>query len=338
MKKTLLLAAALFVLPLVLFAADRVVVLEIGTATWCPPCAAAARGAEDLAEEHPGKVLIVEYHNSDEFSNTYANTRNSFYGVTSIPTAVFDGVEKVIGSSGSNNFFTYNAKYNARASIEPPLTIDLKHTIDAFASTSGTVRATITNVSAEEVSGYIRFTVTESHIPYSWQGLDHLEFVERDMLPNASGQFISIAAGADTLIVRDYFIDESWSYFTEDENIEFGCFVQDLSKEIIQAAVIEFGDTVYISALEEYESPFSLSTPTVVSKQDFVELSLDASLDVDVSLYNSLGRRLGTLHRGVLDAGTHRIEVKADVLPAGVYFINVRAGVYNKVGKLLILH
>lgn len=337
MKKTLLVTVLLFVLPLALFAADRVVVLEIGTATWCGPCAAAARGAEDLAEEHPGKVLIVEYHNRDDFSNSYANTRNSFYGVTSIPTAVFDGVEKVIGSSGSNNFFTYNARYIARAAIEPPLTIDLKHTIDAFASTSGTVRATITNVSSEDVSGYIRFTVTESHIPYSWQGLDHLEFVERDMLPNAGGQFISIAPGADTLIVRDYVINESWPHFTEDDNIEFGCFVQDISKEIYQGAVCEFGDTVYISAVQEYESPISLSTPTVVGKQDFIELSLDTPMDVEISMYDCLGRKLETLHKGVLEAGNHRIEIKADALPAGTYFIKVTAGVYNRIGKLLIL-
>ena len=336
MKKAFLLTVLLIILPLALFAANRVVVLEIATGTWCGSCPYAARAAEDLGAEHPGEVLIVEYHNADDFVNSYANSRLGFYGVQYLPTGIFDGV---VWRVGGNEASLYESTFQTRKAIESSLEIELKHTINPLlASTSGTVRATITNVSGEEVSGYIRFTVTESHIPYAWQTENSLHWVERDMLPNAGGQFVSLAPGADTLIVRDYVINESWSYFTEDENVEFGCFVQDISKEIVQAAVIEFGDTVYISPVQEYESPFSLSTPTVMGKQDFIELSLDASLDVDISLYNSVGRKLETLHQGVLDAGAHRIEIEANALPAGTYFIKVTAGVHNQIGKLLILH
>jgi len=335
MKKTLLLVAALTALPLALFAAERVVILEIGTATWCPPCAAAARGAEGLAEEHPGKVLIVEYHNSDDFSNNYANTRNSFYGVTGIPTAVFDGVEKVVGSTGSNNFFTYNAKYMARTAIEPPLEISLTRTTNALASTSGSLKATITNVSNEEVSGNAHFTVTESHIPYSWQGLDSLFFVERAMLPHAFGEEITLAPGENITLTRSFTIDETWPYFTEDDNIEFGCFVQGADKEIYQGAVLEFGEPT--SLQEDRDLAFSLNIPAVVGRKGSVELSLNATCEVSLTLYDATGRLVKTLHAGSLSAGSHLIDIRTDALPAGAYFIKATAGAYNRIGKLVIL-
>lgn len=341
MKKTFLLSVSLIILPFVLFAVDRVVVVEIATGTWCPNCPAAARGADDLAEEHPDKVLVVEYHGgsaTEPFMTSETQQRISYYGISGYPTAVFDGLEQVIGGSyGGNMFFYYNAQYNARAAVEPPLSIDLKQIIDAFASTSGTLEATVTNVSEETVSGYVRFTVTESHIPYTWQGMDNLDFVARDMLPDAGGQFVSLAPGEDIVVSRDFVIDEGWPYFTEDENIEFGCFVQGVSKEIYQGAVREFGDTATVAVEDGSNFPFALKAPTIIRKQDFIELSLDAGVDVDISLYNSIGRKLETLHKGVLDAGAHRIEIKTDALPAGTYFIKVTAGVCNQICKLLIL-
>ncbi len=331
MKKSLFLIAALLALPLALLAADRVVVLEIGTATWCPPCAAAAKGAEGLAEEHPGKVLIVEYHNNDNFSNNYANARNSFYGVTGIPTAVFDGVEKVVGSTGSNNFFAYNAKYNARAAVEPPLTISLKDITGSLQSTSGTLQATITNVSGSTVEGKVHFTVTESHIPYAWQGMDNLHWVERTMLPDANGEAISLAAGEKKVIERTYEIDTDWYGFTEDYNIEFGCFVQGSNKEIYQGAVLKIGETTGLE--EEADFVFSVNAPAIVSKQGFIKLALNAGASVDVSLYDSIGQKVETLLSGTLDAGNHSIAISTGDLPAGAYFIKATVGAHNQINK-----
>jgi len=339
MKKTLLLVAALIALPLALFAAERVVVLEIFTGTWCYYCPAGANGAEDLHEEHPGKVLIVEYHvgASDPFANNYVTPRYNLYGITGVPTAVFDGVEQVVGGGHTGSkFFTYNSKYNIRANIEPPLEISLTQTTNTLASTSGSLKATITNVSNGEVSGNVHFTVTESQIPYSWQGLDHLEFVERDMLPHAFGEEITLAPGEDITLNRNFTIDETWPYFTEDDNIEFGCFVQDVSKEILQAAVLEFGEPT--SVKEDRDLAFSLNIPAVISKKGSVELALDAASEVSLTLFDATGRLVRTLYAGALSAGNHLIDIRTDALPAGAYFIRVTAGRHKQVSKLVILH
>lgn len=340
MKKTFLLTAALIALPLCLFAAERVVVLEIATGTWCPNCPAAARGADGLAEEHPDKVLVVEYHggsSSDPFMTSETQQSINYYGITGYPTAVFDGLEIVVGGSyGGNMFFTYNSKYNIRANIEPPLEISLTQTTNALASTSGSLQATIANVSNGTVSGHARFTIAESHIPYTWQGMDNLDFVARDLLPDPTGEFISLEPGEDVVLTRNFTIDESWPYFTEDDNIEFGCFVQGVSKEIYQAAVLEFGEPVCVQ--EDRDLAFFLSAPAVISNKGSVELSLNAPGDVDLSLYDALGRRVRTLRTGALPAGTHSVEVDAAELADGAYFIKAVCGNYKRVEKLVILH
>ncbi len=78
MKKTLL-ALSLIIATFILFGQqverDKVL-LEIGTGTWCTYCPGAAMGADDLiANGHP--VAVIEYHNGDNFANTYSNAPNS---------------------------------------------------------------------------------------------------------------------------------------------------------------------------------------------------------------------------------------------------------------------
>jgi thiol-disulfide isomerase/thioredoxin len=349
MKKVLLVTAILVVLPLALFAADRIVVLEIFTGTWCPPCAGAAMGAEDLVNEHPGEVLAVEYHcgSSDVFENTNSTIRKSFYGsgsghvVRGYPTAIFDGIDTIIGGFPTQSMFPYyNSAFNIRASVEPPLEI----TLEKSGESEGALTATITNTSDDEITGKVHFTITESNIHYKWQIHTILHFVERDMLPDGNGAEITLAAGADTTITRDYEIDPEWIYYTDDlENIEFGCFVQDTTslgelREILQAAIVPLTNEL-LEGVEEEATPlgFSLNATTLVKGGGSVELSLDAPADVDVSLYDCLGRKVKTLHQGVLEAGNHRVSFETDALPAGTYFIKATAGAYKQVNKLVVL-
>ncbi len=220
---------------LVMIAAERVVVLEIGTGTWCQFCPPAANSAENLAHKYPGEVLVVEYHYGDAFSNADGGTRISFYGISGYPTAIFDGLVRHVGS---NTVSLYEPTFLTRKSIEPPLEITLEKTYPAAYFSEGTVTATIVNVSDGTVSGKAHFTITESHIPYTWQGQDILHWVERDMLPDAVGQQITLEPGGTVVLERSFVINPSWPCYTGSPvNCELGCFVQGDSREILQAAL-----------------------------------------------------------------------------------------------------
>lgn len=347
-KPKLSLIALLVLLPFALFATDRIVVLEIFTATWSENGPGAAMGADDLVEAHPDEVLVVEYHVNvygDPFDHTDANARKTFYGdnVPGYPAAIFDGVETFLGGSPDESMFPhYDPLYNTRRGVVPGLEITLEKTGES----QGTLTATIKNTSDAEITGRVHFTITECNIHYAWQNQTVLHFVERDMLPDASGELITLGPGSTAIRERNFTIDPSWIHYTEDlGNIEFGCFVQDttssgLLREILQAAIIPLENPL-IAGVEEKEVssvPFSLNATTLVKGHASVELSLDAPMDVDISLYNSIGCKVETLHKGVLEAGNHRIEIKADALPAGMYFVKATAGVHNQVSKLIILN
>jgi len=345
MKKTMLLAAFVLALPLALFAAKRVVVLELFCRTACTYCPGAAIGADAVAEDHPGEVLVIQYHLSDPFQNDESLTRAIFYWGSEIyiPSAFFDGVVKYVGPGAASR---YDSTFLARADSAAPLEISLDKTEDAYMS-GGTLTATITNTSDQEITGKVHFTITESNIRYAWvKDKKWVHFALRDMLPNAYGAEITLAAGADTVITRDYEINPLWPYHTNDlENIEFGCFVQDTTvyqgklREILQAAMIHLVNPL---GIKEEDNPgsalFSLNVPTFIKGNGSIELSLNAPSNVNLALYDASGRLVKTLHAGILSSGVHRINIKAEKLPRGAYFIKTTAGAVDQTDKLLILN
>ncbi len=92
----------------------NMVILEIGTGTWCQFCPGASMGAHDLLAN--GKqVGVIKNHNGDTFTNSYSNARNSYYGIAGYPTAIFDGVVPVVGGSNTVSMYpTYLPIYDAR--------------------------------------------------------------------------------------------------------------------------------------------------------------------------------------------------------------------------------
>ena len=67
--------------------------------------------------------------------------------------------------------------------------------------------------------------------------------------------------------------------------------------------------------LSSYPNPFQDRTTVI--------LDLPKTQQVTVDVFDALGRRLLSLHDGVLEAGRHRLEVSASNWPSGVYFARI---------------
>jgi len=127
----------------------EMVVLEIGTGTWCPYCPGAAMGADDLLEAGC-QVAVVENHNGDSFTNAFSNARNSMYTISAYPSAAFDGIQGYVGgSSGSSMFGVYLGKYNACIGIPSAVSMtmnveqtDYDYTVTIEMTRVGTITAT----------------------------------------------------------------------------------------------------------------------------------------------------------------------------------------------------
>ncbi len=200
-------------IPIFLWATQRVMVCEDFTATWCTYCPGAARGLEELYWNAYDSVVVIAYHSSssDPFYNTPSANRYSYYGVSGYPTVILDGSYQVVGGLHTGTMYpTYRSYFDLRKTTPSPFAIDLAASYDSAART-GQVTATIHNTSSGTITAQLHFALIENHIAYSWQGMDSLQNVLRDMLPNASGEAITVPAGDSVLRTRNFTINANWN-------------------------------------------------------------------------------------------------------------------------------
>lgn len=218
----------------------QMVVLEIGTGTWCQYCPGAALGADDLiANGH--NVAVVENHNGDSYANTGSDARNSYYNITGFPTAKFDGTLTYEGGNHTQSLYsTYLPMVNQRNAVLSSFLIDIRgtHTGDTY-----TITAIVNKVAAYTGTGPLKLqlVLTESELAVSWQGQSELNFVNRVMVPDYEGTSVSFADGNMQIISLTFTKDAAWVA----NHCELVAFLQDNStKEILQ------GNKVALTALQ----------------------------------------------------------------------------------------
>lgn len=236
-------ALLMLVLLGVLFASERIVVAEDFLRVTCPYCPGAERGLRENYARSYDSLIVISVHTAAPFLCTDGSQRISYYGISGVPTVKFDGILSIVGGVGAPGtmYPTYLHQFGTRKVIDSPLKMVLTCTYDTLGNT-GSITATVENTSASAVSGTLQFSVIEDGIPYSWGGgLTTVEHVLRDMLPDASGEAVSIPASDTVVRSRDFTIDGAWN----EANCNIVVFVQGASKEIYQGA-----ETAIIKALD----------------------------------------------------------------------------------------
>jgi thiol-disulfide isomerase/thioredoxin len=308
----------------------EMVVVEIGTATWCSACPYAAKAADSIVK-NGYNLAIIEYHTDDDYSSTATDNRVlDYYSMYGFPTAMFDGVEEQVGA-GPNFYSNYFSHYYFRS---------LEKTGTAVSLSSGktkegyNIQVTVSKLApAYNKHAVVHLILTESHIEENWQGEDELNFVCRLMLPDENGTKIDL--GEIDEITLDYTIDidTSWNY----DELEVVAFVQDNdSHEILNATKSGLSELIGINKnvnpvilkLSNNPNPFSTSTNI------FFEL-LDES-EVNLEVVDLTGKTVTQLIKGNIEKGKHQIVWKPESsLPGGIYFIKLIAGQYIEVIKAI---
>ncbi|NOU47967.1 MAG: T9SS type A sorting domain-containing protein [Bacteroidales bacterium] len=240
MKKTIL--SFCFVLLALFNYAQQVprelVLVEIGTGTWCTYCPGAAMAADDL-HANGDPVALIENHNGDNFDNTYSNYRNdTYYHITGFPTGWFDGRNPVVGGSHSQTMYPqYIAKVNSRMTVPTSFLLDI----------SGNNEGDVYNINIEiqKVADYqeenivVHLALTESDIQFNWQGMSECNFVNRLMVPNQMGTAITMATGETLTVPLTFTFNNSWVK----DNCELIAWVQNnTTKEVMHCAKIMVND------------------------------------------------------------------------------------------------
>ncbi|MCB5266252.1 MAG: Omp28-related outer membrane protein [Candidatus Cloacimonetes bacterium] len=209
----------------------EMVMVEIGTGTWCPYCPGASMAAHDLLT-NGHNVAVIKNHNGDPYANTYSNARNSYYGISSFPTAKFDGILEVVGGSNTQSLYnSYLPKVNQRLAVPSHYTIvagegELNNGIL-------TLPVTVTKVEDDTNTNVVlHSSITESNIAQNWQGQTRLDNVNRLMSPSVTGSPITLNTGESTTVNLTFNLSSQWQL----PNLELVLWVQNrVSKEVLQA-------------------------------------------------------------------------------------------------------
>jgi len=226
----------------------QMVLLELGIGTWSGYCPGAAMGAEDLIANNLD-VAVVEYHNGDDYANSYSEERIAYYNISAFPTAVFDGIiRNTDGSHTESMYSTYLPYYNERHDVKTAFTMELYGQNLYNNYTFNIIVKKLAEIQNENMALFA--VITESYIQENWQGMNHLDFVERIMLPDSEGTPLDFTESDSLNIQLDNILSPLWN----EQNCEIVAFIQDLdTKEILQAAKVTFQNLMPPPASAEEE-------------------------------------------------------------------------------------
>jgi thiol-disulfide isomerase/thioredoxin len=75
----------------------KTVLIEMFTATWCPPCALANPDMDDMYEADNTNFIMIKYHVSDSYEVDFSRKRSTKYKANAIPNILIDGKDRIVG-------------------------------------------------------------------------------------------------------------------------------------------------------------------------------------------------------------------------------------------------
>lgn len=121
---------------------------------------------------------------------------------------------------------------------------------------------------------------------------------------------------------------------------EEGGVVLSESRQDSVGLTLAVGTERYVEAEQERLLPVEVSLsayPNPVREQATISYSLPEKKQVELVLYDVLGRRVEVLAEGRKRPGRHRVEVPTKSLASGVYFGRLRVGQERRVQKITVL-
>jgi hypothetical protein len=273
---------------------DRMVLVERFTSATCGPCAQNNPIMDAfLSSQDPDRIVGISYHQNwpvaglDPMYNYNSGDnelRRSYYGVSYIPQAKFDGIIQCDPAYSQSQLLGF---FNQRKDILSPVTIIVQ---DSTFADSVMVRAIVfCEALLSSPSVTIQFAVIEKHIHYSsppgTNGETDFYDVMRKMLPNGNGTPLVLYPGQTYIVEKRFKMDPIWV----SGEIRPMVFVQSGNKEILGAALLTANFTMLpnpgfkvVTQGQSQSGTFTIQVPYVASGYNS-PVTLTASVDPPTS-------------------------------------------------------
>jgi len=144
--------------------------------------------------------------------------------------------------------------------------------------------------------------------------------------------------------IEDFSDDFNPYYHTTNDiiaNFDTSYFTYYVKAAIGAAATLAIPDTTVsiVDRPESLPSGFALhgNYPNPFNGATTISFTLTSKADIDLAVYDLLGRRVAQLYEGRLDGGSHRITWNAAEMSSGIYFYRLRANGGENVGRMMLL-
>lgn len=132
--------------------------------------------------------------------------------------------------------------------------------------------------------------------------------------------------------------------FTPTQELPYNCAMgifNNSQQNVVFVRIIAEGTTTGITESLTGPVPHSFQLhqnhPNPFNPQTNIEFSIPQTSNVNLSVFDIMGRNVGTLTNGLLRVGNYRVSWNAEGLPSGIYFSRLQAGSTVLTRKMILL-
>jgi hypothetical protein len=324
-------------------AVQRMPLYETFTSSTCGPCVSGNTNMDALFAANPNKWVCVKYQMSwpgsgDPYYTAEGGIRRQFYGVNSVPRQEIDG-----GYDGNSSSVT-QADFDAAYAIPAFMGITADMVLGGHMVTVNyTIDPKIDFPANAKL--YIAIVEKKTYNNTGSNGETEFHWVMKKMLPNGSGSTIGPLTANTTVTNSVSYafngpyrlpnnagdpIDHTKENSVEDfNNLIAVVWVQNpTTKEVYQSALSSF--TIGMDKAER-DNLIKSVYPNPAQNQVNIDLNMEQSENVDVSIFNTLGQIVINKQFGSLN-GANTLKINLGNLSQGIYFVKIQVGnkIYTK--------
>ncbi len=328
--------------------AQRVPLYEGFSSSTCAPCASTNPGTHatllaNNANLPGGAVTAVKYQmnypspGNDPAYTAECTTRHNYYGIGGIPHGELDGG---FGFEGHPGGFT-QADIDNRSQVPAVFTIAGTATFTGSTVTiagSATSLVDLTNPNLKVMVALAEDAINTGDNSHGTQSNGETDWydVMRKMVPSTSGTALpsTQTTGLVNPISLTYTFGATPKIFTSLSAMTAIIWIQDLTtKEVYQSKALALVTSIdeiasTVSSFDIYPNPFTDFTT--------VAFTLKQSENVKMEVFNMLGELVSSEDKGPMTAGFSSVQLNAENMSSGMYYVKLTAGTYSITKKVSI--
>jgi len=257
-------------------------------------------GANDL-KTNGHNVAVIENHYNDSYANAGSNARIAYYEITGFPCIVIDGIQKhTAGDHNISLYPVYLPVYQARYAIKTNFGITINGN---FSGNNYNLSVVVDRYGESPFASnnlVLHLVLTQSNIPFTWQGQTHVESVNRIMVPNSNGTVINMSTQTQVTVPLSFTFNTGWGGSITNHDFELIAWVQDLNtKEVIDAQKKDLASIPPVFVNQMNNDHFLLNLyPNPASEYTNIDFYLKDAAKTKLDIYNINGQ----LTKSLLDA------------------------------------